>query len=97
VTLRLVDPLNELISNSTISNSSNYSEDIDHNANKVILFVRMEQCNYCCLGQVKFIAMNLTVHPIQIKWQLVDYDRIMQNQLSRDYFNEILAAAHCMP
>lgn len=42
----------------------------------ILLFVRTEGENYCCLGKVGIIGYNLSVHPIQIQLELLNYDSI---------------------
>jgi len=55
---------------------------------RVLLFVRIEGENYACLGRVQHIAVDLTVAPIQIKWELMDFEQI--NKV--EYFQTVLAA-----
>lgn len=41
----------------------------------VVLFARIEGENYCCLGRLQWVAIELTTSPVQFKWALVDYDQ----------------------
>lgn len=56
--------------------------------NIVLLFVRRESEGYACLGRCKYVAVNLQMHPIEIKWQLLDFD-LLRNTL---YFQELCKA-----
>lgn len=40
----------------------------------VVLFVRVEGENYCCLGRLQWVAIDLLSSPVKIKWELTDYD-----------------------
>lgn len=40
----------------------------------VVLFVRIEGENYCCLGRLQWVAIDLLSRPVKIKWELIDYD-----------------------
>lgn len=40
----------------------------------VVLFVRVEGENYCCLGSLQWVAIDLLSSPVKIKWELMDYD-----------------------
>jgi hypothetical protein len=41
----------------------------------VVLFVRLEGGNYCCLGRVQWVAIDVASSPIKIKWELLDFDQ----------------------
>ena len=43
-------------------------------AETVVLFVRLEGENYCCLGRLQWVAIDLLSSPIKVKWELTDYD-----------------------
>jgi hypothetical protein len=60
--------------------------EIGENSNRVLLFVRLENENYCCLGEVRYVAVDMGVSPIQIKWELVQHEKIR----GLDYFQRIL-------
>ena len=45
-----------------------------HSGETIILFVRVEGENYCCLGRLKWVAIDLLSSPVKIKWELLDYD-----------------------
>lgn len=60
------------------------------NSHRVVLFVRLESEGYCCLGEVKYSALDLDKHPIQIKWELLSFPQISSNE----YFQTILKEAH---
>ena len=86
VTLRLIHPNNRSSSGSEdIAPLSNASLTSD-NPHCVILFVRLENEGYCCLGPVKYVAMDLQQHPIQMKWELMSFSTLS----SLDYFQTIL-------
>ena len=56
-----------------------------------MLFVRIEGDAYCCLGQLFYVAVDLTCSPIAVKWELKDFSKLQ----SKEYFREILKAAKC--
>ncbi len=60
------------------------------NPHRVVLFVRLESEGYCCLGEVKYSALDLDKHPIQIKWELLSFAQISSNE----YFQTLLKEAH---
>ena len=52
----------------------------------IILFIRIENRNYSCLGRLKHISSDINMFPISFKWELLDYLNIKTKQ----YFQEIL-------
>lgn len=40
----------------------------------MVLFVRIEGENYCCLGRLQWVAIDLLASPVKVKWELMDYD-----------------------
>lgn len=86
-TLRLIDPRNKS-PNGAIADDEvlNRPRDNESNLNRVLLFVRLENEGYGCLGELKYVAINLEVHPIQFKWELMQF----QNLSKMDYFQRIL-------
>mmetsp|Transcript_10631 Transcript_10631/g.17892 ORF Transcript_10631/g.17892 Transcript_10631/m.17892 type:complete len:383 (+) Transcript_10631:63-1211(+) len=52
----------------------------------VVLFVRLEGGNYCCLGRVGWVACDLATHPVLFKWELLDWHHFHAS----DHFQEIL-------
>lgn len=55
----------------------------------ILLFVRMEGENYCCLGKVGIVGYNLSAHPVQMQLELLNYESICE----LDQFKLILKAA----
>jgi hypothetical protein len=53
---------------------------------QVLLFVRLEGENYCCLGRVRWVAVDLLGSPIKVKWELADFDSFQHTQ----HFKSIL-------
>jgi hypothetical protein len=58
----------------------------DVNVNLPLLFVRMENENYCCLGDLKYVAVDLDSSPIKIKWELNCFEKLRYTE----YFQRIL-------
>ena len=70
----------------------NFTDDNTNNQkDSVLLFVRIEGEPYCCLGRLVYVGVDLTCSPIAMKWELKDFDKFEH----KDYFGNILKAAHC--
>ena len=52
----------------------------------ILLFVRLEGEGYACLGRCQYVAVDLTTHPITIKWNLSDHEQLRHTK----YFQQIL-------
>jgi hypothetical protein len=96
VTLRLIHPSNRSKTyNKSIPNvkeeesKSTSSPSYDGNCghHRILLFVRLENENYCCLGEVAYVAIDLEQSPIKIKWELKHFDQIS----SEEYFQRMLS------
>jgi hypothetical protein len=53
----------------------------DCERDQIVLFVRIDGMNYCCLGRLAYIAFNLHTQPIEFEWELLDYERIKDSVL----------------
>jgi hypothetical protein len=60
---------------------------------QVLLFVRLEGENYCCLGRVRWVAVDVLCSPIKVKWELVDFDSFRQ----RPHFKAVLRESGYQP
>jgi hypothetical protein len=58
----------------------------DVNVNLPLLFVRLENENYCCLGDLKYVAVDLDSSPIKMKWELNCFEKLRHTE----YFQRIL-------
>ena len=56
---------------------------------KALLFVRLPDEPYCCLGQVAPRSSNLKRHPVEMDFELLDCDRLRK----QEQFKRILSAA----
>lgn len=52
----------------------------NNRAETVILFVRLEGENYCCLGRLQWVAIDLLSSPVKVKWELIDYDTFVHTE-----------------
>ncbi len=58
---------------------------------KVLLFVRLEGENYCCLGRVRWVAADVLCSPVKLKWELTDFDAFSETP----HFQKILRQGGC--
>jgi hypothetical protein len=42
----------------------------------VVLFVRIEGENYCCLGHVSHVSYDLKSQPVEFEWELLDFEKL---------------------
>ncbi len=68
-------------------NSGDASEEKD----VVLLFIRIEGDRYTCCGRVEYVAVDVNVSPIVIKWKLVDYKLLIE----KPYYQDILKSGKC--
>ena len=58
----------------------------------VLLFVRLPNEPYCCLGPVEWVSCNFDRHPIVIHWRLCCYDELKSGP-GKAQFERILQAS----
>ena len=76
---------------SRCSDSNNGNGDNDGgNDGSVYLFVREENCGYCCLGVVHAIGVDLTRHPVCVQWRLADYEQFKD----KPHFRHLVSVAN---
>jgi len=46
----------------------------------VLLFVRLEKEPYVCLGEVAIAESDVTVHPVQFKWELRQWEQLQHRK-----------------
>ncbi len=54
----------------------------------VILFTRTEGGNYICLGTLAVAGYDLSVAPISIQWELLEYDKIKDEMEFKNILKE---------
>jgi hypothetical protein len=91
VTLRLIHPSNRSKtynkSTQNVKEETNSSSSPNSDHHRVLLFVRLENENYCCLGEIAYVAIDLEQSPIKIKWELKHFDQVS----SEEYFQRMLS------
>ena len=58
----------------------------------VLLFVRLPNEPYCCLGPVEWVSCNFDRHPIVVHWRLCCYEEL-QSGPGKAHFERILQAS----
>ncbi len=51
----------------------------------LLLFVRLPEEGYACLGRLAHVSYTLDKHPVEFEWELLDYDRMKDAEHFRRY------------
>lgn len=51
----------------------------------LLLFVRLPEEGYACLGRLAHVSYTLDKHPVEFEWELLDYDRMKDAEYFRRY------------
>ena len=53
----------------------------------LLLFVRLPEEGYACLGRLAHVSYTLNRHPVEFEWELLDYDRMKDAEHFRRYLD----------